>query len=372
MLLLILFPAVAISFLISKRLCVQRNASRIYGSLLGSQIISIGTTLLWSFLKINQLPQVTVWPLATITFHALCLVFPLVFLVLYPALVLMGRRPRTKSAGKFAIGFSTALVAGAIALIEIGFYSSRIEPNWIEVTHTTIMTSKLKAGAPPLRIVQLTDLHIDHFGKREAQALDIIKRLKPDLILLTGDYTNTLEGYPDVHRFMSGLHAKYGVYAVCGNWNPERMYEKFFSSTRVRMVEHETETINIPAGRVTVGGIRWYGWGSAGQVFRHVDTSRAFTILLSHMPDAGRYAAPGVDLVVAGHTHGGQVRIPGFGPLIALSAAGRKCTAGPSRLPSGGLLYVNRGLGMEGNDAPRIRFLCRPEIAVFTIRGTGQ
>lgn len=372
MLFLILLSAVAISFLISKKLCVQRSASRVCGSLLGSQIVSVGITLIWSFNKLTQIPHVTVWPMAAITFHALCQVFPLMFLGLYTVLVLTGRRPRTKGAGKFAIGFSTVLVAVAIALIEIGFYSSKIEPNWIEVTHTTIMTSDLKAEAPPLRIVQLTDLHIERFGKREAHALAIVKRLKPDLILLTGDYTNTFDGYPDVHRFMSGLHAKYGVYAVCGNWAPERMYGKFFAGTGVRFIERGTDTIETPAGRVTVAGIRWYDWGGAGDIFRHVDMSHAFTILLSHMPEAGFHASPGIDLVLAGHTHGGQVRIPGYGPLITFSRMGRNGAAGLSKLPSGGLLYVNRGLGMEGNSAPRIRFLCRPEIAVITIRGTGK
>ena len=93
---------------------------------------------------------------------------------------------------------------------------------------------------------------------------------------------------------------------------------------------------------------------------------------MSHMPESAQYAGPGVDLVLAGHTHGGQVRIPGIGPVITMSRIPRNQAAGLTKLPSGVLLYVNRGIGMEGGSAPRIRFLCRPEIAVFTIRGTGE
>ena len=76
----------------------------------------------------------------------------------------------------------------------------------------------------------------------------------------------------------------------------------------------------------------------------------------------------GVDLQLSGHTHGGQVRLPLYGALLTLSAMGKRFEAGLYRLGEMAL-YVNRGLGMEGGAAPRVRFLCRPEITVFDLLG---
>jgi uncharacterized protein len=70
---------------------------------------------------------------------------------------------------------------------------------------------------------------------------------------------------------------------------------------------------------------------------------------------------------VAGHTHGGQVRIPFIGPLATLSAVPRSWAAGITDLPSGGKLFVSRGIGMERGNAPRMRFCCRPELAVIDL-----
>jgi hypothetical protein len=77
-------------------------------------------------------------------------------------------------------------------------------------------------------------------------------------------------------------------------------------------------------------------------------------------------ARPAVDAIVAGHTHGGQVQIPGFGPLITLTEVPRSWAAGLTELPWGGWLFVSRGVGMERAAAPRLRFWCPPEVALLT------
>jgi predicted MPP superfamily phosphohydrolase len=91
-------------------------------------------------------------------------------------------------------------------------------------------------------------------------------------------------------------------------------------------------------------------------------------VLLHHTPDLAE--SPGIgafDLVLCGHTHGGQVRLPFYGALITLSRFGKRYEAGMSSLAGGGLQYTNRGLGCEPTPAPRVRFLCRPEVAVFDL-----
>ncbi|MCA1553353.1 MAG: metallophosphoesterase, partial [Chloroflexi bacterium] len=95
-----------------------------------------------------------------------------------------------------------------------------------------------------------------------------------------------------------------------------------------------------------------------------------FTILLYHSPDlAPQAAALGtIDLQLAGHTHGGQVRLPFYGALLTSSLYGKQLEMGLYQLRDM-LLYVSRGVGLEGMGAPRARFRCRPEVTLITLRG---
>jgi hypothetical protein len=91
-----------------------------------------------------------------------------------------------------------------------------------------------------------------------------------------------------------------------------------------------------------------------------------FHIIVGHCPN---FALGDVkaDLLVAGHCHGGQVRLPGIGPLLTLSRVPRSWAAGVTRLADGKTLIVSRGVGMERGAAPRLRFLCRPELVFIDI-----
>ena len=95
-------------------------------------------------------------------------------------------------------------------------------------------------------------------------------------------------------------------------------------------------------------------------------TSDRFHIVLGHSPD---FALGNIDadLLVAGHTHGGQVRLPFLGPLLTMSHVPRKWASGLTELAEGKTLIVSRGIGMERRDAPRVRFLCRPQLVFVRI-----
>jgi hypothetical protein len=100
------------------------------------------------------------------------------------------------------------------------------------------------------------------------------------------------------------------------------------------------------------------------------DGTEDFRIVLGHRPDvvSNLKANSRVDLVVAGHTHGGQIVVPGFGPLITLSDVPRKVAAGGLHQLQGNAIYVSRGVGCERHQAPRMRFFCPPEISILTIK----
>jgi predicted MPP superfamily phosphohydrolase len=97
-----------------------------------------------------------------------------------------------------------------------------------------------------------------------------------------------------------------------------------------------------------------------------IPASDKFHIVLGHAPN---FALGDVqaDLLVAGHTHGGQVRLPWFGPIVTFSSIPRSWATGATRLSGNRWLVVSSGVGLERGPAPRLRFLCRPEIAVIHV-----
>jgi predicted MPP superfamily phosphohydrolase len=98
-----------------------------------------------------------------------------------------------------------------------------------------------------------------------------------------------------------------------------------------------------------------------------VKPSDKFHIVVGHRPDFALSALMQAELLVAGHTHGGQVRLPFIGPLITFSEVPRSWAAGVTQLQENKILSVSRGIGMERDLAPRLRFLCRPQIVVIDL-----
>ena len=368
MLFSVLLIALLASAWVSNKLSAGASARRTYAGFLWSLILGFAVTGWWFLRRYHAIPSPSLWQLMALVFHDVCFTFPLIVTGMYAGVMLALKRKGERQHVPTFLS-ATILLAIPLGLMAIGIYASRIEPNQIEVTRIDLESPKVKG---PIKIVHLTDLHMEKFGRREKKALRLVKEEDPDLIVLTGDYTNSLEKSADVQRFMKELHAKYGVYAVHGNWNPREKAKKFFERTDVRVLDDRSTAVRTPMGRVSVAGIFWYSFRHPGAALANVNPRNSYVILLSHMPDAALHAPPSVDLILAGHTHGGQVRLPGIGPVVTFSGVGRAKSAGLSKLESGGYLYVNRGLGMEGGGAPRIRFCCRPEVAVITIRPSEQ
>jgi len=264
-----------------------------------------------------------------------------------------------------------------LAITAVAFYGMYIEPFNLSVT-------EIKLSGPgffpdrPLRILQLADLHVERLTKRENEILARLDTLRPDLIVLTGDYVNfdyarEPLAIQEARTFLSQLHAPYGVFAIPGSHLvdlPETMTE-IFTGLNIIVLNDQAQTLPIGDGVLYIAGVKIDRSGRDRAILSklmHQAPPGAYSLLLYHTPDLIETAAQNnVNLYLAGHTHGGQVRFPFIGAVITLSAYGRKYASGLHTLDST-TLYTSRGLGMEGLHLPRARLLCPPEIVVVELR----
>jgi predicted MPP superfamily phosphohydrolase len=259
------------------------------------------------------------------------------------------------------------LILHVVAIIGIGcwLYGRFIEPNWIDVHVTTIPTPKLKTAG--FRVVQIADLHCDGRVRNEEKMVQIINALKPDVIVATGDYLNRTSGLRHLRDALIRLEAPLGKFAVLGNQDGvwPRLLD-LLDGTGLRWLNQETVTVAKGPDSLGIAGLHFVRSHVPIDWIKALPSDR-FNVFLYHTPDlVEEVCGPGVDLYLCGHTHGGQVALPWYGALITFSKFGKKYESGLYRLgPT--TLYVNRGLGLEPRPGPQVRFLARPEIAVFDI-----
>ncbi len=266
-----------------------------------------------------------------------------------------------RTAPKTAVG--SALLAAALVAVAVDAFW--IEPIWLEVSQIRLESSKLQR---PLRVVVLADLQTDVFGSYQQAVFRRALAAKPDLILLAGDYLQASRPARQplrrrLNAFLKEIDfsAPAGVFAVRGNVDSDQ-WERIFDGLPVTTVE-STRSFDVAGVRLTCLSLA----DSFNTGLRiSSDESPKFHVVLGHAPDyaLGRIEA---DLLVAGHTHGGQVRLPWIGPLLTLSAVPRDWAAGMTDLPNGAKLLVSRGIGMERGSAPPVRFFCRPELVVVDL-----
>jgi hypothetical protein len=262
-------------------------------------------------------------------------------------------------------------------------YGTLIEPFRLQVTRLEVASDKLSNPGIPLRIVQLSDLHVERLTRRDRALPELVAGLAPDLIVLTGDFLNTSysedpRALEELMVLLAQLHAPAGIYAIWGTIEvdlPELL--------RPVLEELGIVVLQDEAIEVSVAGASLWLMGPScsrdlvadGAMLRNLLAAApqgAFTLLLYHTPDLMPQAlALGVDLYLAGHTHGGQWRLPGFGALLTSSTHWKRYEAGHYR-EGETHLYVSRGLGMEGFGTPRARFFCPPEVVEILLTGMGR
>ncbi len=261
---------------------------------------------------------------------------------------------------------AAACVMGALLIVAVGVDAFFVEPTWLEVSYVKIESDKLDR---PVRIVILADLQTDRFGAYEERVFRRVAEEEPDLILLAGDYIQikwqkreALLRLANQRLREIGLSAPDGVYAVRGNVDPPDEWAKLYDGLPVTTVEtaQSFDTAGLHLTCLSCGD----SFNPSLEIPR--DGSDRFHLVLGHCPNfaLGQIDA---DLLVAGHTHAGQVQLPFIGPLMMHCSIPRGWASGLTELSGGRKLLVSRGVGMERGPAPRLRFLCRPQLIVLDL-----
>ena len=268
-------------------------------------------------------------------------------------------------------------VAGTLMVI-YGFW---IEPHTVTVTHQKLTSPLLRKGQP-VRVLHLGDLHIERITARERQLNRLIETLKPDLIIFSGDilnlsYLEDPEAWQSAREILEEWKAPCGTFVVTGS--PAVDLDYVFPTLiegmdHLKWLKEDRVTVDVKGQIIDIIGLtcthKPFIDGPKLDVLAAGRKERHFTILNYHTPDLAPNAANSgeIDLQFSGHTHGGQIRLPLFGAPFAASLYGKRFESG--RIQVGTMtLYVTRGIGMEGKAAPRVRFLCPPEIILWELDG---
>lgn len=265
-----------------------------------------------------------------------------------------------------------------LALLVCGgfVYARYIEPMMLRVQHETFELSDLPDQADGLKIGFFSDTHVSNYFPPDTvlkKAVEALKAEKPDIIFFTGDLFDSLIGFEgdtdEVTRLLSSVSAPYGKYAVYGNHDYQSgtyyQYRQILEEAGFVLLKNEI-AVRSDLGMNIIGlDESLLGYGTM-TVTRKIENDY-FNIVLSHEPDVIKDAESHVDLLFSGHTHGGQIRIPGIGAVI-LPRLGRTYVDGRYDVSIGdgstATVYVTSGIGMS--KIP-LRFLVPPEIVVITL-----
>jgi predicted MPP superfamily phosphohydrolase len=286
------------------------------------------------------------------------------------AVLCLARGKRSTCAAKL---FSAAALIPA----GVGYWGTFVEPFRLVSEEVTVELDPRRAGTTPLRVAVLADLQSCEVDLHLREAVRRAQAFEPHLILLPGDLMQcTGPGHREravvqFRELLAPLWAPLGVWFVMGNCDWPPTVARAFEGTEVRVLENESVRL-VHEDRTLVLAGADFGERAAGFVAGlGTDLGEEEVLLLvAHYPDSALYLPSDsrVDLSIAGHTHGGQVRLPFFGPPITLSRVARAVAGGGLHELQGNLLYVSRGVGCERASAPRVRINCPPEVSLLTLR----
>ena len=275
--------------------------------------------------------------------------------------------PRSRLKLRFYQKIALAL---SILLLAV-YYVHDLEPSWIEVRTVSLSLPHLAPEFSGYRIVQLSDIHADRWmtAQRIQKIVGRVNEMRPDLVVLTGDFvTRNAEQFAPSLAVLNELHPVDKTLAVLGNhdaWTNPDLIQQTLETAGVQVLNNRSVTLERPSAQLHVAGVDdiWAGRDRLNEVLAALPANGA-AILLAHEPDfADTSAATGrFDLQLSGHSHGGQIHLPFIKRVLPPLAY--KYPLGQYQVGSM-IQYTNRGLGSSGIP---IRFNCRPEITIFTLK----
>lgn len=267
------------------------------------------------------------------------------------------------------------LVAGlglGLAGVGCGSYARLLEPRWLDVEEVTVPLAQLPQSLDGLSVGLLSDLHLGpYLGASElAQAVETMQQLRPQLVVISGDFVSRGSEWQRAEALspLGALQAPLGVFAVLGNhdhWTDAAWVAAVVQGQGITVLSNSARRLSDAGQGLWLVGVDsiWVGAEDLPRALAGVpdDTCK---LLLVHEPDfADKAARWAIDLQLSGHSHGGQVRLPLLGaPLLPLW--GQKYPIGLQRVGDT-WVYTNRGLGVID---PPLRFNCRPEVTLLTLR----
>ena len=289
-------------------------------------------------------------------------------------IVLLWARPRSRVV--------TAACVVALAAVPVGVYGTYVEPFWLRVDAVELAVGGVDE---PIRIGVLADLQTTGVGDYERDAVERLLGLGPDVVVLPGDLyqfdADLLdERAPQFTQLIERIVDEVPlVYLVSGNTDTVAGLRRITAGTGARVLDNEIDTFELKGVSVSIGGTTLFGDDAAARRMAgrlagdgQAGVRAGLRILLGHKPDAIELVgATPVDLVVAGHTHGGQVSLPIFGPPLTLTNVPRHVAAGGLHELDGTPIYVSTGVGRERGNAPQLRLGVRPSIGIIDLVSAG-
>lgn len=263
----------------------------------------------------------------------------------------------------------------AIVIVFVGIYATFIEPYMLFVKRIEIKSNKIKNQ---IKILHVSDIQSIQIGSYEERVFKTIIAEEPDIVCHTGDYLQNLRGaslISNIRKLATLINSLPDItyqFAIGGSTDYRYKLNDIFNGKNIYPLVDTSAIIQINKTNINVIGLSEKSIFSqiTPKILQEKLSEETYNILLGHQPDLIFHLSEKtkIDLCLAGHTHGGQVNIPFFGPIIIMSGVPRKYAKGFHKIKEKTYLNVTNGVGVEHlNNVMPIRFFCPPDITVITL-----